>query len=63
VTFISAKNATKPNPFKIIPLQPKKREQLGDRRNDGESNSNSGDGPNGPTLDIYDDDEILFTLC
>jgi hypothetical protein len=37
---------------------PQGKKQLGDQRNDGESNCNSGDGkgPSGPNLDVYDDD-------
>jgi hypothetical protein len=31
-------------PFKIIPLKSTRKEQLGDRRNAGESSCNSGDG-------------------
>jgi hypothetical protein len=40
----------------------KEREQLGDRRNVGESSCNSGDGNglNGHTLDVYDDDDCNF---
>jgi hypothetical protein len=38
----------------------KERERLGDRRIAGENSCNSGDGrgPNGPTLDVYDDDDF-----
>jgi hypothetical protein len=44
LAFTPAKNATKPNPFKIIPPFHTERKQLGDRRNFGESSCNSGDG-------------------
>jgi hypothetical protein len=43
LAFTPAKNATKPNPFKIVPLQPTRKRQLRDRRNVGESSCNSGD--------------------
>jgi hypothetical protein len=41
----------------------KERNQLGDRRNDGDSNCNCGDGngPNGLTLYVYDDDISLVS--
>jgi hypothetical protein len=41
LAFTLAENATKPDPFKIIPLQTTRRE---DRRNVGGSSCNSGDG-------------------
>ena len=44
LAFTLAKNATKPNPFEIIPLQNKEGEQLEDRRSVGASSCNSGDG-------------------
>jgi hypothetical protein len=48
-----AKNATKPNPFKIIPLSPTgKQNGLGDRRNfEKAAVTVLTDGPNYPTLD------------
>jgi hypothetical protein len=45
LAFTPAKNTTKPNPFKNHTFTANmEREQLGDQRNDGESNFNSGDG-------------------
>jgi hypothetical protein len=42
----------------------KEKEQLEDRRNVGESSCNSWrrNGPNGPTLDVYDDDDVAVKV-
>ena len=44
MAFTLAKNATKPNPSEIIPLQTTTGKQLEDRRSVGASSCNSGDG-------------------
>jgi hypothetical protein len=57
LAFTPAKNATKPNPFKIISLQSTRKENNCEneetlaRATVGRRNE-----PNGPTLDAYDDD-------
>ena len=57
------KNATKPNPLEIIPLQPhKEREQLGDRRSYGESSCNSGDGT-GQMVQPWMFMMMIFRVC
>jgi hypothetical protein len=49
-------------PLKSFHYSPQGKRTIGRKKNDGESNCNSGDGMglNGPTLDVYDDDDICF---
>ena len=44
LAFTLAKNATKLNPFEIIPLQTTRKEKLEEGRSVGASSCNSGDG-------------------
>jgi hypothetical protein len=44
LAFTPAKNAAKPNPFKIIPLQPTRKENSWETEETMASNCNSGDG-------------------
>jgi hypothetical protein len=49
-------------PLKSYHYSPQGKKQLGDQRNVGESNCKfwRRNGPNGPALDVYDDDDFLM---
>jgi hypothetical protein len=59
LAFTPAKNATKPNPFKIIPLESTRKENGWETEETLERAAVTlrRNGPHGPTLDVYDDDD------
>jgi hypothetical protein len=57
LAFTPAKNATKPNPFKIIPLQSIGKENNWETEETLARAAWRRNGPNDPTLDVYDDDD------